>query len=257
MEAVESTKPLGLAAKLARVMAAVERIQKTGFNDHHKYAFATDGDVSDEVRALVSQEGIAFLPTMTSVTDLVPLETKSGKSRLVRVAFLMRFQDGATGEEITSTWYADAMDSQDKAINKAATAAVKYFLLKTFLISTGDEHADADATPQPPQRSSSQGARHGRAAQAPAPSRAEPPTTNPEEMKTVLARINGAQSSDELASTGGWSKGFTFSKIDQHTINQAYRRRREEIRVVEEAEALRQQSNARHFIEAPRQPGED
>jgi hypothetical protein len=41
------------------------------------------------------------------------------------------------------------MDSGDKAISKAQTAAVKYFLLKAFLVPTTDE-PDADAvSPEP------------------------------------------------------------------------------------------------------------
>jgi|GEM_PF-4547377 len=57
---------------------------------------------------------------------------------------------GDTGATITTRWTGEAADSQDKGINKAATAALKYWLLKTFLISTGDEDPDAVPAPESP-----------------------------------------------------------------------------------------------------------
>lgn len=133
-----------VSAKLARVMAHVKRLKKSGHNKHFGYEFATDADVSDLVRGALAEEGVAFLPSMVGYE-------RSGKSIVCEWA--MRFVDGETGDTVEAQWFSEAMDSQDKGLNKAATAAVKYYLLKTFLISTGDEpDTDADgpvtATPK-------------------------------------------------------------------------------------------------------------
>ena len=42
-------------------------------------------------------------------------------------------------------WTGESLDTQDKGITKAATSAEKYFLMKTFVISTGDAKDDPDS----------------------------------------------------------------------------------------------------------------
>ena len=42
--------PRPLATKLARVLADVRRVPKTGRNDFHKYDYATESDLVDHLR---------------------------------------------------------------------------------------------------------------------------------------------------------------------------------------------------------------
>ncbi len=132
----ETQPAVGLYAKLARVMGKLERLPKNGWNEHFSYAFATDADVADAIRPLLADEGIAVLvsskePKFEAQTTLLPV--------------VIRLVDSETGQSETFEWTGQAMDRQDKGINKAATAAIKYWLLKTFLLSTGDPADDADA----------------------------------------------------------------------------------------------------------------
>ena len=124
-----------LYAKMAQVMGLVSRIPKSGYNDHFKYAYATSEDVADTVRDALAEVGLAFFVNITNVVQ-------ENKKTIVSMEFT--FADGETGETHISAWQGEALDSQDKGISKAITAATKYFLLKTFLISTGDE-VDPDA----------------------------------------------------------------------------------------------------------------
>jgi len=215
----------GLAVKLARVMDGVSRVRKSGFNQHHQYKFATDADVSDEVRSLLASEGVAFLPSMDSIEDIRAGE----KLRLVRASFTMRFVDGATGEVLACKWFSEAMDSQDKAINKAATAAVKYFLLKTFLISTGEEN-DPDAGPGPqrqrPPEQPRPSSRAEQAKQALKPANTDAPPPAPEEIHVAGRRIRDAASVDELVATGKWIAGLGFSAEDKKKLNELYAAKR-------------------------------
>lgn len=129
---------LGLGARLCRVMLGVKRLRKNGENRHHGYKYATDADVLELVRGLLAYNEIEFQVSMLEARRR-PTE---GKSVVTEAMFEMVFRH--KDEIRRSTWWAEASDTQDKGINKAATAAVKYFLLKTFLISTGDPEDDSD-----------------------------------------------------------------------------------------------------------------
>ena len=124
-----------LYKKMATVMASLQRIPKRGYNAFHKYEYVTDSDVMDAVRSGMGAAGVGFF------NHLVDME-QDGNRSLVTVD--ATFADGDTGATMTVTWMGEALDTQDKGINKALTGAIKYGLLKTFLISTGEDDPDAD-----------------------------------------------------------------------------------------------------------------
>lgn len=129
-----------LFTKMARVMGKMTRLAKSGYNKAQNYAFATESDVVDMVREAMAEENLAFIPIMTAAED----KPRGEKMIHWKAHFLFTFADGDTGETYSCPWIAEAMEYGDKGINKVATAAVKYFLLKTFLISTGDKDDDSD-----------------------------------------------------------------------------------------------------------------
>lgn len=136
-----------LYAKLARIMGKTERIAKQGRNDFHHYDFVTDADVLDFFRPLFAAENVALLPRMVSAEQLEVGTTKAGdKKYKTRAKFEFTLVCGDTGATYTCDWYGESNDNEDKGINKAATAALKYWLLKTFMASTGDLDEDTDAT---------------------------------------------------------------------------------------------------------------
>jgi ERF superfamily len=129
-----------LYKKLSEVMAAVGKLPKDGQNSHFGYKFATDQTVYTAVRQLLAERSIILISEMA--------DCQMVESAWV-VAFNFTFCDGDTGATITSRWYGEAVaitskgTRDDKGLNKTATAALKYFLLKTFIIATGDD-PDAD-----------------------------------------------------------------------------------------------------------------
>jgi len=125
-----TTNQSTLFAKMARVMGKLEWLPKNGFNKHFKYAFVTDADVVDAVRTAMSAEGLALFVSMDSVQQ-------EGKHTIA--SFTITFADGESGATKSIHWVGEANDTQDKGLAKAATSAIKYALLKTFLISTGDD----------------------------------------------------------------------------------------------------------------------
>lgn len=125
-----------LFAKLANVMSKVGRLPKSGHNSHFNYDFVTDGDVAEAVRPILAAEGIAFFASMRG-TRLDGKKTTA--------YFTFTFADGKTGATWSCDWEGEAIDSQDKGTAKAATSALKYFLLKNFVLSSGDPLDDSDA----------------------------------------------------------------------------------------------------------------
>lgn len=137
-----------LYRKIAAVTAAVSRIPKNGENTFHRYKYATESDITDGLRALLAENGLAFLPP--SVIEWQRDETidnpKVGARTRVHVQFAIGCTD--TGELFTSSLWGEGADTGDKGFYKAYTGAVKYFLMKTFLIATGDDPDDDSKAPQ-------------------------------------------------------------------------------------------------------------
>lgn len=136
--------PKSLVAKLAEVMAAVERIPKRGRNDFHKYDYATEADIVATVRQELAARQVMLIPAVEAVTR-DPVGEKG--SVLTTLVMSFTFLDGESSESITRPWLGCGSDKDDKGIYKAMTGGEKYFLLKTFLMPTGDD-PEADDKPK-------------------------------------------------------------------------------------------------------------
>lgn len=120
-----------LASKLARIMGELESVPKRGRNDFHGYDYATEADIAAAVRSKLAAAGVAVCITTNGEPTL--------QGDLMLVPLTISLVDGETGELWGGNFYGAAQDKGDKALWKAMTGAMKYFLLKTFLISTGDD----------------------------------------------------------------------------------------------------------------------
>jgi hypothetical protein len=138
-----------LYAKMAAIMSEVGFVSRDGTNTYFKYKFQRADDVYNAVRMAMANHKIAFFASMTDVIQDTTL-TKRGETQInTRAIFRFTLACGDSGATITSQWYGEAMDTSDKGINKVATAATKYFLLKTFLIGDpGEIDPDSDS-PEP------------------------------------------------------------------------------------------------------------
>lgn len=157
-----------LYRKIAAVTAAVSRIPKNGENAFHHYRYATESDITDGLRELLKDNGLAFLPpsVVSWERDETADNPKQGPRTRVQVQFGIACCD--TGEVFTSMLWGEGQDTSDKGFYKAYTGAVKYFLMKTFLIATGDDpERDDQPAQRPPQRQAPQ-------RQAPTPTNGKP-----------------------------------------------------------------------------------
>ncbi len=126
-----------LYRKMAAVMGKVGRVEKKGAFKSEKinYSFAQAADVADAVREALAEVGIAFFASMVDCQQEL---TKNGAT-LTKLTFEYTFACADSGATRTCLWRGESIGYGDKGINQASTAAEKYFLLKTFIISTGDE----------------------------------------------------------------------------------------------------------------------
>lgn len=159
-----------LARRICHVMAQVSKIEKTGTNEHHRYKFIEAAEVVAAVRPHLARAGVMILPQVLGV-DL------AGKNVQVRMRFTLINADDRD-DRLDMDWIAEAQDTQDKAINKATTAAMKYMLLRLFLLSDREDPDSEGPDPRAGEgRSAAQPARVPQKAQEQPPAREEPSFT--------------------------------------------------------------------------------
>ena len=125
--------------KIAAVMSMTTEVAKGGYNTAQGYKFAQDVDVINAVREHLVANNVVVLPEVTSVRE-TPITTGKGTPMtLTTVSLNMRLVDADSGEEVVTSMAGQGTDTGDKGIYKAITGAVKYFILKTFLIPTMDD----------------------------------------------------------------------------------------------------------------------
>lgn len=124
---------------------ASEGIGKTRKNTHQNYNFRGVDEVMNAFAPLLADAGIYLRPSYTERT-VVERQGKTGVLIYVTVRGEFTFTDDA-GESVTvGPFYGEAMDSGDKATNKAMAAAFKYAMFQTFCVPLeGVTGGDADS----------------------------------------------------------------------------------------------------------------
>ncbi|WP_158629021.1 ERF family protein [Corallococcus sp. AB030] len=170
-----------LVRKLAEVMGEVERVPKSGRNDFHRYDYATEADIVSAVRKAMADRALMLIPSVVKTEWREVERNKGGKDRIATLTVRFTLTDGDSGEERSFEVLGEGQDQGDKATYKALTGAVKYALLKLFLIPTGDDpEDDGHANNQQSQRGSPQRARHAMDEGPPSQrANAPPPHTTP------------------------------------------------------------------------------
>lgn len=131
---------------IATAMAEIakEGIGKNRKNDQQGYKFRGIDDVYNALAPILSKCGLVMLPRVLA-REVVERTTAKGNAIFyvtVDVEFdLVCAEDGS---KHTVKTFGEAMDTADKATNKAMSAAYKYMAMEVFCIPTeGDNDADA------------------------------------------------------------------------------------------------------------------
>lgn len=137
---------LGVYKAIAAVTAAMakEGIGKGRKNQQQGYSFRGIDDVYNVLSGMLATAGLCIIPRILSRV-CEERTTKSGSALFyVTVEAEYDLVSSEDGSKHTAKVFGEAMDSADKATNKAMSAAYKYMAFQTFAIPTeGDNDADA------------------------------------------------------------------------------------------------------------------
>jgi len=139
--AIEDPIRLNLRQKLAEVRRRIGYIHKRGHNERFNYSYVTAADIAGSVGDILSELGVVVIPSLENIT----YESTPGRcetTRMARVVMAYTFSDVDSGEEIVAKVAGQGLDTGDKAPYKAMTGALKYALLQSFLLATGDDPED-------------------------------------------------------------------------------------------------------------------
>jgi hypothetical protein len=123
-------------------------ISKGRKNQAQGYSFRGIDDMYNELSPMLAKEGLVILP---SYSDRVVVEREGRNGGALFYTTLrgdFTFRSSKDGSEVKVSTYGEAMDSGDKATNKAMSAALKYALMQTFTIPTEGDNDTENHTPE-------------------------------------------------------------------------------------------------------------
>jgi ERF superfamily len=131
---------LNLRQKLAVVRRRLVYVQKRGYNPRFNYNYVTAADIAGAVGDILAELGVVVVPRLESIShEATRAQGRTEAEHVARVVMSYSFVDVDTAEEITVKTAGEGLDSGDKAPYKAMTGALKYALLQSFLLATGDD----------------------------------------------------------------------------------------------------------------------
>ena len=126
-----------LRHKLGEVRRRIGYIQKRGYNDRYNYNYVAAADIAGTIGDILAELGVVVIPRLENIT--YEPHAPGRLERVARVIMAYTFTDEDSGEEITARVAGEGLDMGDKASYKAMTGALKYALLQSFLLATGDD----------------------------------------------------------------------------------------------------------------------
>lgn len=145
-----NANPAILAALAAITKDLCEQggIQKGRKNQQQGYAFRGIDQLLDGLAPLLAKHKVVISPVYSERTCEARATQKGGTFYSVTLTGEFTFRSAVDGSAIVVRTIGEAMDSADKATNKAMSAAFKYALTQTLCIPFEVEDADA-TTPEP------------------------------------------------------------------------------------------------------------
>ncbi|CDH33263.1 ERF family protein [Xenorhabdus bovienii] len=120
-------------------------IKKNSENKHQKFMFRGIDAVYNALAPALVRHGLLILPRITERSVVERKSSTGGALFYVTVKAEFDFVATEDGSTHTVTTFGEAMDSGDKATNKAMSIAYKYAAFQAFCIPTEETAIDADA----------------------------------------------------------------------------------------------------------------
>lgn len=127
--------------KLNLILGEVRNVPKSGHNAHFNYDYVKEDDLTEHLRPLLHKHGLSIRFSAAEFKEL--------PNNCIAVKCDITIGD-KDGNELTSSVWGFGQDKGDKGGYKAMTGAVKYYLYKTFLVSTGDDPEQHDKSQDTP-----------------------------------------------------------------------------------------------------------
>lgn len=142
-------RSLNIYQKLAAITADIGVVEKGGKNQEQKYNFIEYAAVAGKLRTLFGKYGVIMVPRMAKFADQERKEITS-KYGAKGLAVMIDFEFDVINadkpdDKFTVTWSGEAADYGDKATNKAATSAIKYYQMRQFNISEQGDDPDHES----------------------------------------------------------------------------------------------------------------
>lgn len=139
-------------AKIAAIMAEIDRVPKRGVNKFHGYRYASEQDIKELLHPLLAKHGLVFTMSVTDEPKVLEERVYNKKaewtveSRMepIGIFFPVRFAfiDPESGDSLTGEFWAEGSSNDDKGLWKGVTGALKYIATTTFFLPTGDDPED-------------------------------------------------------------------------------------------------------------------
>lgn len=144
------TKVIAATSVYAKIAAVQGELAKVGIAKNRRnqqgsgYNFRGIDDVYAALSPLLASNGLVIVPRVMERECIERTSKNGGALFYVTVYAEFDFISADDGSVHTAATFGEAMDSGDKATNKAMSAAYKYAAFMTFAIPTeGDNDADA------------------------------------------------------------------------------------------------------------------
>lgn len=145
-EALELNAKLQQKKQTVRAtLAASGPVKKDKKNEHSKYSYLSEAKYKELFTQLLADHGLELTSSCEEEKEIQTNHKSFGCGRVVTWQFTLTDTDTGYYEESYVT--AEGWDSGDKAIYKAHTGALKYFLANTFMVASGDEVENDDFAP--------------------------------------------------------------------------------------------------------------
>lgn len=130
------------------VMAEINAIGKDRRNQQQGFVYRGIDDVMNELHSALAKNGVFVVPEVLSEERSTGKTKSGGDMFYTRLKIRFTFYAG-DGSNISAVVIGEAMDTADKASNKALSVGLKYAMLQVFCIPTEDEKDPDAQSPQP------------------------------------------------------------------------------------------------------------
>lgn len=134
--------------KIIEVMADINAIGKDRRNQQQGFQFRGIDDVMNELHSSLAKCGVFVLPKVLEETRTTGKTSRGGDMFYTRLKINFGFY-AEDGSHVDAVVIGEAMDTGDKASNKALSIGLKYAMLQVFCIPTEDDKDPDAVSPQP------------------------------------------------------------------------------------------------------------